>query len=149
MSAEASNENVNLLLTKIMTDRFCKVESHNLDACVENYVPQHIDGSFIDQSIQRRGLAKCQPYKDDAMKCLQDEKRQTAVIKAASRVPSCKEERANVAKCQRAHPGNNAACEKETLEIIMCGLVYILQKQGSKKGGRGGGGGADSGDAGL
>ena len=114
--AEASNENVNLLLTKIMTDRFCKTESHNLDACVDNYVPQKIDGSYIDQSLQRRGLAKCAPYKDDAMKCLQDEKRQTAVIKAASRVPSCKEERAAVAKCQRAHPGNNAACEGETLE---------------------------------
>uniref|UniRef100_A0A6U4UM90 Uncharacterized protein n=1 Tax=Neobodo designis TaxID=312471 RepID=A0A6U4UM90_NEODS len=145
MSAEASNENVNLLLTKIMTDRFCKTESHNLDACVENYVPQKIDGSYIDQSLQRRGLAKCQPYKEDAMKCLQDEKRQTAVIKAASRVPSCKEERAAVAKCQRAHPGNNAACEGETLEMIMCGLVYILQKQSAKRGGQK----ADPADAGL
>jgi hypothetical protein len=131
-NSEASNENVNLLLTKIMTDRYCRTEAHNLDACVENYVPQKVDGSFVDQSLQRRGLLKCAPYRDDAMKCLQDDKKQTQIIKAASRVPSCKDERNAVAKCQRLHPGNNAACERETMEMIMCGLVYIVQKQKGK-----------------
>ena len=132
MSADATNENVNLLLTKIMTDRFCKTEAYNLDACVENYVPQKIDGSYVDQSLQRRGLKMCAPYKEEAMKCLQDDKKQGAVIKAASRVAQCKDERAAVAKCQRLHPTNNAACERETLEMIMCGLVYIVQKTKGK-----------------
>ncbi len=133
-AGEATNDNINLLLTKIMTDRFCKTEAYNLDACVENYVPQKIDGSFVDQSLQRKGLRMCAEYRDTAMKCLQDEKKQTAVIRAASRVSACKEERAATAKCQRAHPGNASACERESLEMIMCGMVYIVSKN-SKGGG--------------
>ena len=133
MSGDASSDNVNMLVTKIMTDRFCKTEAYNLDACVENYVPQKTDGSYVDQSLQRRGLKTCAPYKEEAMKCLQDEKRQTAIIKAAMRVPSCKEERAAVQKCQRVNGGNTAACERETMEMIMCGLVYIVQRQKQKQ----------------
>jgi hypothetical protein len=133
-SSPATNENVNLLLTKIMTDKFCKRESSDWDACIQNFVVQRSDGSFVDQSIQRKGLLKCEPYKDAATSCLQDERRQQAILRQAGKAPGCRDERAALAKCQRLNPGNSGVCEAQVLEMVMCGLVHMVQSKRSKTG---------------
>ena len=129
MSSEASSDNVNILLSKLMTDKFCSGEASDFDACIQNYVPQRIDSSFVDQSIQRKGLKRCEPYKEVVQRCMQDEKKQTAILKAAAKAPTCNEERKRLAQCQR----KGGQCEPEALESVFCGLVYLLQRQ--RKGG--------------
>lgn len=131
--AEATNENVNLLLTKIMTDRFCKVEANDFDACIANYVPQRIDNSFVDVSLQRKGLKKCEPYKEAAQRCLQDQKHQQAILRTAAKAPVCKQERSALAQCQKASGSDPNACEQQAIDMLMCGLAYIVQRsKGSK-----------------
>ena len=119
---------VHSLLVKIMSDRFCRVEANDFDACIANFVPQHIDGSFVDQALQRKGLKKCEPYKLAAQKCIQDDKKQSAILKKAAQAPNCKEERAILQKCQRQTGGANGACEAEALEMMICGLVPMVKK---------------------
>jgi hypothetical protein len=126
MSAESTSDNVNILLSKLMTDRFCSGEASDFDACIQNFVPQRVDNSYIDQHIQRKGLKKCEPYKEVVQRCMQDEKKQTAILKAAAKAPTCNDERKRLAQCQRK---GNSQCEAEALESVMCGLVYLAQKQ--------------------
>lgn len=132
MTTEASNENVNLLLTKLMTEKYCKQEASDYDACVQNFVPQKVDGSHVDASLQRMGLAKCEPYRELAHKCLSNDKYQQNILRTASRAPTCKDERIALSKCQHANPNSSAACEKQALEVLMCGLVYMIQRQRGK-----------------
>lgn len=135
-NSDATNENVNLLLTKLMTEKHCKQESYDYEACVENFVPQRVDGSHVDQSLQRVSLRKCAPYKELAQKCMQDDKKQQAILKQAARVQACREERNALAKCQRAHPQDSqTACDRQVLEMMMCGLVGLVAKQMKKEGG--------------
>ena len=128
MSSDATNENVNLLLSKLMTDKYCAGEASDFDACIQNFVPQRIDASFVDQSLQRKGLKKCEPYKDVVQKCMQDERKQSLVLKHAAKQPQCKDERTRLARCQ----STKKECEQEALEMIFCGLVAMIQKQGKK-----------------
>jgi hypothetical protein len=132
MAGDATNENVNLLLTKLMTDKFCRQDAQDFDACISNYVPQKVDGSYIDQSIQRRGIRKCDPYKSAMQQCLQNDKHQQAILRQASRAPTCKEERNELARCQKHAPRDSGKCEREAIEMVMCGLVYLVQKGGGK-----------------
>lgn len=130
---EATNETVNVLLTKLMMDRHCGHDAQDFDACVVNHVPSKSDGSYVDQSIQRRGLRKCEPYKAQLHQCLQNEKHQQAIMRQASKAPTCKDERQALARCQQMTPsrglaGDAGKCEREAIEMIMCGLVYMVQK---------------------
>lgn len=125
-SDQASNENMQLLLTKLMTDRFCAHEASDLDACIQNFVPQQIDGSYVDQSLQRRGMKKCEPYQDLARKCMSDDKKQNTIFRAAAKVPQCRQEQRQLEKCQRQRGRD---CEREALELIYCGMVHLVQRQ--------------------
>lgn len=140
MEGQVSNENLQVLLTKLMTDRFCSQEASDLEACVQNFVPQQIDSSYVDQSLQRRGMKKCMPYRDAARACLEDEKKQTAVFRAAAMAPTCKTEQRALQKCQRV---KGRDCEQEALETVYCGMIYLVQRQK----GRQAGGGAEAGHA--
>lgn len=135
MSSEATNENLQLLLTKLMTDKYCRDVASDFDACFQNYVPQRIDGSFVDQALQRKGLKKCEPYREVAHKCLQDDKKQSQIFKQAAQAPTCKTERNKLAQCQRT---KGKDCEQEALEMVYCGMIYLTQKQ--RKAGGGGAG---------
>mmetsp|Transcript_24804 Transcript_24804/g.38643 ORF Transcript_24804/g.38643 Transcript_24804/m.38643 type:complete len:152 (-) Transcript_24804:25-480(-) len=130
MSSE-NDEAVNLLLTQILKDRFCLQQNSDLDACVANYVPQNGDGSYVEQSLQRKGLKICEPYSEVLQKCMHDEKKQRKVMQLASQQPECKGERSNYFRCQRvnATSGGDAACEREAREMLMCGLAFMIQKQ--------------------
>eukprot|EP00331_Platyophrya_macrostoma_P027366 CAMPEP_0176436710 /NCGR_PEP_ID=MMETSP0127-20121128/18144_1 /TAXON_ID=938130 /ORGANISM="Platyophrya macrostoma, Strain WH" /LENGTH=136 /DNA_ID=CAMNT_0017820109 /DNA_START=35 /DNA_END=445 /DNA_ORIENTATION=- len=128
--SEATNENLQLLLSKLMTDRYCSDVASDFDACIQNYVPQQIDGSFVDLSLQRKGLKRCEPYKEAAQKCLQDDKKHTQIFRQASQAPTCKTERQKLAQCQRK---GGKDCEQEALEMVYCGMMYLIQKQ--RKGG--------------
>jgi hypothetical protein len=121
-------QQVNLLITKIMTERYCRVEANDFDACIQNFVPQQIDGSHVDQVLQRKGIRKCEPYKEAAQRCLQDEKKQQNILRAAAASKGCKEERAMLQKCQTATRGATGACEKEALDMMICGLVPMAKK---------------------
>ncbi|KAG5475425.1 hypothetical protein LSCM1_03542 [Leishmania martiniquensis] len=132
MAEQVTNENLQILLTKLMTDRFCAQETSDLDACIQNFVPQHIDGSHVDQSLQRRGIRRCKPYQEVARKCLEDDKRQTAIFRAAATAPTCKSEQRALQRCQRA---KGRDCEAEALETVYCGMVYLVQRQRERQGG--------------
>lgn len=123
---QATNENLQILLTKLMTDRFCSQEYGDYDACVQNFVPQHIDNSYIDQSLQRKGMRKCMPYRDRMSACLSDEKKQTAIFRAAAVAPTCKQEQKALQKCQRV---KGRDCEHEALETVYCGMVFLVERQ--------------------
>lgn len=127
----ATDESINLLLSKILTDRFCAHESSDFEACIQNYVIQHSDGSFVDASLQRKGIRKCDPYKEVIQKCMQDDTKQQAILRAASAAPTCKVERNSLMQCQRAKKD----CAQEAREMIFCGLVSIVQRNKGKKGG--------------
>ncbi|CUG92359.1 Hypothetical protein, putative [Bodo saltans] len=132
MTEQATNENVQLLLTKLMTDRFCSDVASDFDACIQNFVPQKIDGSFVDSALQRKGLKKCEPYREAAHRCLQDDKRQSAIFKAAAQAPTCKVERQKLGQCQRKNP--KGECEQEALEMVYCGMIYLASKNRKQKG---------------
>lgn len=125
MSTESASDQVNVLLSKLMQDRYCSGEASDFDACIQNFVPQRIDGSHVDQSLQRRGIKKCGPYKDVVQKCMADEKKQQVILKQAWKAPTCKEERSNLAKCQRVRSN----CEPEIGETVLCGLVHLVSKK--------------------
>lgn len=131
MAEQVTNENLQVLLTKLMTDRFCSREASDLDACFQNFVPQHSDGSYVDGSLRRRSIARCKPYADVASQCLQDEKKQSAVLRAASMAPVCRNEHRALQKCQRA---KGRDCEREALETVYCGMVFLVQKQRGSRG---------------
>ncbi|CCW70495.1 unnamed protein product [Phytomonas sp. Hart1] len=126
MAEQVTNENLQVLLTKLMTDRFCSQEASDLDACIQNFVPQRIDGSFVDQSLQRRGLNKCKPYREVVQRCLEDDKRQGAVFRAAAVAPVCRKEQKALQRCRQI---GGRDCEREALETIYCGMVYLVQRQ--------------------
>eukprot|EP00744_Colponema_vietnamica_P019621 GILI01027791.1.p1 GENE.GILI01027791.1~~GILI01027791.1.p1 ORF type:complete len:135 (+),score=30.81 GILI01027791.1:60-464(+) len=126
----ATDEQINLLLSKILTDRFCSHEASDFDACIHNYVIQHSDGSFVDASIQRKGIRKCEPYKEVVQKCMQDDAKQQTILRAASAAPACKNERNILMQCQRSKKD----CAQEAREMIMCGMVNIVQRNKGKKG---------------
>jgi hypothetical protein len=130
---------VNLLLTKIMTDKYCSAEKRDFTACVAYYVPSHTDGSYVDLSLQRRGTRKCEDHSKALQQCLQDDKRQTAVMRAASKHTQCKDERNTLVKCQQAAGGNKGACDPQFYALLECGMVHIIQ---GMRGGGGGGGSA-------
>ncbi|CCW63653.1 unnamed protein product [Phytomonas sp. EM1] len=126
MAEQVTNENLQVLLTKLMTDRFCSQEASDLDACIQNFVPQRIDGSRIDESLQRRGMRKCQPYREATQRCLEDQKKQSAVFRAAAAAPVCRKEQKALQQCRQV-AGRD--CEHEALETIYCGMVYLVQRQ--------------------
>src|SRR5690349_15997490 len=98
----ATDDAINQLMTKLMTDRYCRKEMKDFEACVLNFVPQHGgDNSHVEHCLQRKGLLKCQPYKELLQKCLGDDKKQTLLTKQAASMPECKEERTAYAQCQR------------------------------------------------
>mmetsp|Transcript_25243 Transcript_25243/g.44152 ORF Transcript_25243/g.44152 Transcript_25243/m.44152 type:complete len:137 (+) Transcript_25243:61-471(+) len=121
---ETNNEKLQVLLTKIMTDRFCSNEARDFDACYQNYVHGIDQGSYVDRSLQRKGLKKCEPYRQAASQCLQDDKKQSIVLKAASQAPTCQAERKTLVACQR----KGGQCENELQEMVICGMVYLVQK---------------------
>ncbi|ORC87188.1 uncharacterized protein TM35_000231590 [Trypanosoma theileri] len=129
--AEVTNENLQVLLTKLMTDRYCSGEASDLDACIQNFVPQATDGSWVDQSLQRRGLRRCQPYQEVARRCLEDERRHAAIFKAAANAPVCREERTTLQRCRQTRGRD---CEQEALEMLYCGMVYLVQRQKERHG---------------
>jgi len=129
-----TEEQVNILMTKVLSDRFCRQESLDYDACVANFVIPRPDNSYVDQSLQRIGLRKCEPYKEVVEKCIGDEKRQTAVARKAASMPQCKEEHAALQKCHRLYPNDVAACERQTHELMLCGLVQMIQRYSAKGG---------------
>lgn len=131
MAEQVTNENLKILLTKLMTDRFCSQEASDLEACIQNYVPQHIDSSYVDQSLQRRGVKRCKPYQEVTRKCLEDDKKQAAIFRAAAMAPTCKNEQRALQKCQRT---KNRDCEAEALEMVYCGMVYLVQRQKERHG---------------
>lgn len=131
MTDQISNENLQILLTKLMTDRFCSQEASDLEACIQNFVPQHIDGSYVDQSLQRKGIKRCKPYQEVTRKCLEDDKKQTAIFRAAAMAPTCKREQSALRKCQ-SYKGRD--CEAEALETVYCGMVYLVQRQKERHG---------------
>ena len=119
---------VNILMTKVLTDRFCAQESQDYDACVANFVVQRPDSSFVDQVLHQRGLKKCEPYKEVVEKCIGDDKKQSAVARKAASMPQCKDEHQALLKCHRLYPGDVAACERQTHELMLCGLVQMVQR---------------------
>ncbi|KAK7195941.1 hypothetical protein NESM_000527200 [Novymonas esmeraldas] len=131
MAEQVTNEHLQVLLTKLMTDRFCAQEASDLDACIQNFVPQHIDGSYVDQSLQRRGIKRCKPYQEVARRCLEDDKKQTAIFRAAAMAPTCKSEQQALRRCQRV---KGRDCEAEALETVYCGMVYLVQRQKERHG---------------
>jgi hypothetical protein len=60
-----------------------------------------------------------------------DEKKQTVILKAAAKAPTCNDERKRLAACQRKASG---PCEAEALDSVMCGLVYLAQRQRKSSG---------------
>ncbi|KPA84284.1 putative mitochondrial hypothetical protein [Leptomonas pyrrhocoris] len=131
MTEQVTNENLQILLTKLMTDRFCSQETSDLDACIQNYVPQNIDSSYVDQSLQRKGIKRCKPYQEVTRKCLEDDKKQTAIFRAAAMAPTCKREQRALQRCQ-GKKGRD--CEAEALETVYCGMVYLVQRQKERQG---------------
>ncbi|KPI86532.1 hypothetical protein ABL78_4397 [Leptomonas seymouri] len=131
MSNPVTNENLQILLTKLMTDRFCSQETSDMEACIQNYVPQHIENSYVDQSLQRKGLRRCKPYEEAARKCLSNDKKHTTVFHAAMEAPTCKKERRALQQCQR---NKGRDCEAEALEAVYCGMVYLVQRQKQRQG---------------
>eukprot|EP00759_Apiculatamorpha_spiralis_P044677 PhF_6_TR41606/c0_g1_i3/m.63057 len=101
MSAE-NDEALNMLLTKVMVERFCQQQNNDYEACVANYVPQHGDNSYVELSLQRRGIKLCEPYKTELHKCMHDDKKQQSIMKLAASVPECKVERNQYMKCQKS-----------------------------------------------
>lgn len=136
MAEPITNENLQILLTKLMTDRFCAGQASDLDACIQNFVPPRIDDSYVGQSLQRRGIKRCKPYQEVARRCLEDEKKQTAVFRAATAAPTCKTEQRALRRCQQA---KGRDCEAEALEMVYCGMVYLVQRQKGRQGGAGAG----------
>lgn len=131
MAEQVTQENLQILLTKLMTDRFCSHEASDLEACIQNFVPQHIDGSYVDQSLQRKGIKRCQPYQEITRKCLGDDKKQTAIFRAAAVAPTCKREQRALQRCQSK---KGRECEEEALETVYCGMVYLVQRQKERQG---------------
>jgi len=134
-----NDEALNVLLTKVMKDRYCHRQASDNEACIANFVPLNGDGSFVEQSLQRRGKKVCDPYMNELQKCMHDEKKQQAVMKHASTVPECKAERASYMKCQKmgASGGSGEGCEREAREMLLCGLAYTVQRSKQKRGGSG------------
>ena len=129
MSSE-NDEAVNILLTKLLKERYCYAQNNDYEACVANYVPLQGDGSYVEQSLQRKGRKICDPYMNVLQQCMQDEKKHHTIMKHASQQSECKAERQQYMKCQRLHASSGAseACEQEAREMLMCGLAFMLQK---------------------
>ena len=110
------------------------MKNNDLEACVANYVPQNGDGSYVEQSLQRKGLKICEPYSAVLQKCMHDDRKHHTVMRFASQQPECKGERNHYFKCQRvnANNGGDAACEREAREMLMCGLAFMIQKNNRK-----------------
>eukprot|EP00758_Cryptobia_borreli_P015003 Tbor_TRINITY_DN5981_c1_g1::TRINITY_DN5981_c1_g1_i1::g.19170::m.19170 len=123
----ANEEGVNLLLSKIMTDRYCSGEASDFEACIQHMVPQQVDNSYVDQALQRKGLRVCEPYRDVLQKCMQDDSKHQIILKAATKATGCQSERKALSICQRGN-NNNKDCSKEATEMIFCGLVNIVKK---------------------
>ena len=124
---------VDILLTKIMQDKYCSTEKKDLNSCISYYVPVHIDNSYVDQSLQRRGVKKCEDYNKALSQCMQDEKKQTAIMRVASKHSQCKEERNQLLKCQQAAGGNKGACETQFYTLLECGMINIITSLRSKQ----------------
>ena len=133
MSSE-NDDAVNMLLTQILKDRFCFQQNSDFEACVANYVPQHGDGSYVEQSLQRKGMKICEPYSDVLTKCMHDDKKHSTIMRLASQQPECKGERQKYFQCQRVNAGmgGDAACEREAREMLMCGLAFMIKKNNRK-----------------
>ena len=129
MSSEATNENLQIVLSKLMTDRYCSGEASDFDACIQNYVPHRSDHSHIEEYYHRKGMKQCEPYRDVLRRCMQDEKKQQVIFRQASAVPQCKAERNKLLQCQRQ---KGRDCEQEALETVYCGMIYLVQKRQQK-----------------
>lgn len=126
----ATEENLNLLLSKVMTDKYCSGEASDFDACIQHFVPQHIDGSFVDQSLQRKGLQRCGPYKEAVQRCMQDDSKHKIILRQAAKAPTCEKERKLLNTCQSSRKD----CTAESTELLFCGLVHIVQARQKKQG---------------
>ena len=135
MSSKAE-QHINILMTKILTSKFCAQEVSDHEACVAHYVIPNPEHSVVDQVLYKRGLAQCAGYKDLYEKCIQDEKKQTAIARKAAGMPQCREEQSNLQKCHRLHPNDNSACERQTHQLMLCGLVEMVQKFSRRNAGR-------------
>lgn len=126
---------VDILLTKIMQDKYCAFEKRDLNACISYYVPAHIDNSYVDLSLQRRGAKKCEEHSKALQQCMQDEKKQTAIMRAASKHQKCGDERNTLLKCQQAAGGNKGACEPQFYGLLECGMINIITAMRGKQAG--------------
>lgn len=133
MADQASDENINILLNKLMKDRFCSQQVNDLDACIQNYVLPNPTNSYIDQSLYRKGMKKCQAYVDVAKKCLNNSERQNIIIQAAVKEPQCVQERRALMTCRQI-PDRD--CLKESTNLIYCGMAFLIQRQRDRSGGR-------------
>jgi hypothetical protein len=125
MSSDPSlEENVNLLLTKYVTDRFCHQEHKDLNACIAYYVPQHISDSWIDRSLQRQSLKKCEEHSAAFKACVTNEKYAQTVVKRSVAAPSCKVERDTLIRCQK----KGAKCTEEYLRLLECGVIHQMRQ---------------------
>ncbi|KAG8346121.1 hypothetical protein TRVL_03054 [Trypanosoma vivax] len=128
---EVNNENLQALLTKIMSTRFCSGEDSDVKACFQNFVPPNQSNSWVEQSLHRVGVKKCEPYTEALHRCMGNEKKHAVVLKAAASAPVCMEERKKAAQC-RLFPDRD--CEQEVLEMLYCGMVHLIQKSKEKSG---------------
>ena len=126
---------VDILLTKIMQDKYCNGEKKDLNACVAYYVPTHVDNSYVDLSIQRRGAKKCEEHSKALSQCMQHDAlaKQTAIIDAASKHNKCVDERNTLVKCQQTAGGNKAACELQYYSLLECGMINIITSMRGKQ----------------
>lgn len=127
-SSDVSAENIQKLLTALLRDRYCEEMFRNYDACQQNFLFDPHSDSYVEASLLRRAIAKCMPFQRAYSKCLENSKHQNEVLRKAVKAPACMQERRKLEKCQRF---SKSGCERESEELLYCGLSYMLMS-GSK-----------------
>lgn len=134
VESDVNAGNVQKLLTALLRDRFCGQRFTDYDSCVQNFVFEPHSNSYVESSLIRKALAKCNPFELAYHKCLQNPKFQNDIIRSAVQLPACAQARNQLAKCQR---NQKRDCEKESEELLYCGLSYMLMsRKGAPASGR-------------
>jgi hypothetical protein len=117
---------LNAYLSNLLIDRYCTSTAAEWAACLAAVPPTaSLDGSFVDRSIQRKELLKCEPYKAVAAACMEDERRQQAILREAASAPACEDERAALGACHRRHNADAETCDAAVLQLLACGLPRL------------------------
>lgn len=122
-SSDVSSENIQKLLTALLRDRYCSASFAHYDSCTQNFMFEPHSDSYVEASLLRKAVGKCEPFHRAYAKCLQNPKNQNDIIRSAVKVPACLQPRRQLEKCQRF---SKKGCERESEELLYCGLSYLL-----------------------